>query len=151
MKKIVERTKAGVCGHCGRTVYKKTVRHECSIGKEKYKTAGEANKCEAKGVEPQEYKVGDIVVNVRERFCHNHKKYFFFGEVIKVFGPALPPTDAADRMNLGGIKPVPDNVHLYQYEVEYICPVCKQKKKALYYGVAIKKFLSYDFIPGYLN
>lgn len=139
MKKIVKRAKVGVCPHCKEAVYKKTVSYKCFIGGEKYKTAKRAEECEALGVEPQKYKVGDLVINVRPRLCDNFKEHRFIGIVVKVFGPALPPDDVADRMNLGGINPVPDNIHLYQYEIEYDCPVCKQEKKALYYGVAIRK------------
>lgn len=118
---------------------KKIILYQCSICKTKYSKASEAKKCETRILEEKKFKIGDLVENIEPRICcgMDDRPYKFKGKIVKIIGP-LPPDEEYEIKWLGGDSKRL-NSHVWQYEVEYICPRCKEKKSHRYYTPEIKK------------
>ena len=123
-----------------RTIIQRTRYYQCEICETKYKDKSQAQKCEQRKLENREFKNGDRVTSVEPRHCYINKPYNFRGVVVKVIGP-MPSDYDYECRHLGG-KGQRLYSHVFQYEVEYICPVCLEVKRARYYGPEIKKITS---------
>lgn len=112
------------------------VSYQCETCGTKYPRKLSAIGCEKRKLETKVFKLGERVKNTTARQCHNGKNYYFEGVVIGVRGP-VPSDDEYEILILGGKKERMNN-HVYQYEVEYVCPVCQNIKTALLYAPQLK-------------
>lgn len=125
MKTIIRRIPARIsrsykCETCGTT----------------YASKKRAQECEKRILEKRKFKEGDLVNNIKPRFCCD-KPYFFGGEVVKILGP-MPSDEDYENRHLGG-RSERVNGHVFMYEVSYICPHCLNLKSVRYYGPELKK------------
>ena len=124
-----------------RRVVKKTVLYQCKICKTEYSTLKEVKKCEARGVEKKTFSVGDLVSNIEPRVCWKKSKgYIFRGKVVKIIGPMPADFEYECKWLKGQASRL--NSHVFQYEVDYSCPHCKELKTARYFTPEIKKINS---------
>ena len=113
------------------------IRFQCEICGVKYRKESAAIKCESKGTEVQKFNIGDSVRAFGKRECYLGKRYTVHGKVIKMIGPRL--------VSMGYVHWVRTREkgwcekHVFQCEVEYICPICHKKKTALYFAPELKK------------
>lgn len=122
-------------------VVTKTVSYECGICKKRYKNSSEAKKCETRIVEKKKFRIGNKVQNLEPRTCGmNHKPYRFNGKVIKIYGPIVSDYEYEVKW-LGGKR---INWHVFQYEVKFICPHCKEERSELYYAPELKTVRTMD-------
>ncbi len=113
MRKIVKKIPA-------RTV----IKYQCKVCGMKYKTSAAAKKCEARILENKKAKIGDRVHVYQTRECHVLYQVPDTAKVVKIIGPMLPWEDYEIR-HLHG-RPERLNSHIFQYEIEYISPCCKE-------------------------
>ena len=112
------------------------VRYQCEICEANYRTPAQAERCEARIVEAEKFIPGQLVRAVWQPECSRGGPYCSKGKVVKSIGPQLPEEDYARRC-LGG-KTARLNSHVFQYEILFICPHCKQNQSALYYASELK-------------
>ena len=125
-----------------REVVKTIMLYECEICLTKYEKKEDAIRCEGCGVEEEILQVGDRVTNVGLRTCSfqgREENYIFKGKVVEVKGPN-PPDKEYEYKWLGG-KKERLNSHVFSYIVEYICPICRKKKSAMYYTPELLKVI----------
>ena len=115
---------------------KTDVSYQCETCGRKYHNELSAVNCEKRKLERKIFKIGELVKNTTARQCHNGKNYYFDGTVIDIRGP-IPSDDEYEILILGG-KEERMNSHVYQYEVKYVCPICKKIKTALLYSPQLK-------------
>ena len=115
----------------------------CSVCKTKYKSKSEpkavekALQCKNRSLEEKIFKKGDLVTNVELRTCSiTGGKYYFKGKVVRVLGPMLPDYEYEVKW-LGGVSSRV-NGHVFQYEVSFMCPHCKEARKEFYYAPLLK-------------
>ena len=115
----------------------------CGVCKTKYSSTKkgralkEAKQCASRILEKKVFKLGDPVTNLEPRNCFGGgKSYYFRGRVIKIIGPE--PSDYETEVKWLGGKQERVNGHVFQYEVEYICPRCEKTKTMLYYAPELK-------------
>ena len=120
-------------------IVKKITLYQCPICKTKYSNASDAKKCEARILEEKKFKIGDPVTNIEPRQCWNRDKrqYKFKGTIVQILGPLLPGEEYENKWLGGNSERL--NSHVWQYEVEYICPRCQEKEMHRYYAPEIKK------------
>ena len=115
---------------------KTVVSYQCETCGTKYRKESSAVNCEKRKLERKIFKIGEQVKNTTPRNCYNGKNYYFDGIVIDIRGP-VPCDDEYEILILGG-KEERMNSHVYQYEVKYVCPICKNIKTALLYAPQLK-------------
>lgn len=115
---------------------------QCSICKTEYYKKSDAKKCEKRKLEEKKFKKGDLVFAYEPRQCsrNNYKPHKVRGEVVKILGPEASDEEYENKW-LGG-SPERLNSHVFQYEVKYTCPICDEKRGALYYAPEIDKIIS---------
>lgn len=121
MKKIIQRKVLYVCERC----------------KTRYENRKDALWCNARPLEKKIFRIGDTVSNLEPRTCLGAgKRYIFSGKIVKISKPQ--PADHEYEVKwLAGKRRRLDS-HVFQYEVEFFCPHCKQKKRSLYYAPELK-------------
>ena len=117
-------------------IIQKSVLYQCSKCKTRYISAGRALQCEDKILEKKAFRVGNIVCNLEPRTCNMDKSYTFCGKVVRVLGPK--PSDHEYEVKWLRGKPERTNGHVFEYEVEFTCPHCKEIKRARYYAPELK-------------
>lgn len=116
--------------------------HQCETCGTEYSNKAKAQKCEKRVLEFKKFSLGEFVRNIEKRICGvppppgKSPHYYFEGIVIKIIGPAVSDYDYECRW-LGG-KPDRLNGHVYQYEVQYVCPTCNQLETVLYYAPELR-------------
>lgn len=121
-------------------IIKKIIQYQCSACKTIYPQADQAKACEERILEEKRFKVGDLVKNIEPRICTmgpRNKTYTFKGKVIKIIGPV--PSDYEYEAKWLGGNPKRLNSHVFIYEIEYICPHCKEKRLVRYFAPEIEK------------
>lgn len=112
--------------------------YQCDICKTKYEKASDAEKCEARTLEEKKFKVGDLVQAIEKRQClssEGSKEYICKGKIVKIIGPMAPD----EEYEIKWLNSERLNNHVWEYEIEYICPHCGEKKGARYYAPEIRK------------
>ncbi len=109
---------------------RRVIRYQCEVCKVKYRTEKQAINCEKRKLEPRQFSLLQTVWFVEPRQCGN-SLYKAKCQVVKIIGPMLPDEDYENR-HLGG-NPARKNSHVFQYEVEFVCPFCSEKKRARYF------------------
>ena len=105
------------------------VSYQCEICGTKYRTHKKTEQCESRKLEKKKFRVGEPVEKTAyQHSCHN-KVYFVKGVVSAIEGPVNPIIDHWNSYLWPNGDP-----HVYQYEVEFVCPICKQTKKTLCYA-----------------
>lgn len=122
---------------------KKIVRIEttfpCSVCKTEYHKRRDAKECKKRKLEKIKFKIGDLVFAHEPRQC-NSKTYKVRGKVVKILGPQASDEEYEAKW-LGELSERL-NSHVFQYEVKYTCPICKEKKSMVYYAPEIDKITS---------
>lgn len=113
------------------------VRFRCDVCGQKYKTESAAKECESRALETIRFKVGDRVMAPEKRECSSGQPYDMQGKVVGVIGPRT--TDLEEIKWVRTEEYGWSGKHVFQYEVEYTCPVCHEKKTALYFTPELKK------------
>ena len=111
------------------------VRFKCGICGDKFKMESAARRCEERALETKIFNVGDAVEAIEERVCNN-QTYHMRGEVVAIIGPRV-----VDREEAKWICSVDRNwfdKHVFQYEVEFTCSVCKERVLVLYFAPELK-------------
>ncbi len=115
----------------------------CFVCKTKYQSKSKSRavekalKCQKRPLEKQIFKKGDFVTNIEQRTCSiTGRGYHFKGKIARILGPMLADYDYEVRW-LGGI-PSRVNGHVFQYEVSFICPLCREKRREFYYAPILK-------------
>lgn len=115
----------------------------CSVCKTKYrskdksKAVGKALQCQKRPLEKKIFKKGDAVTNIELRTCSiTGRAYYFKGKIARILGPMLAYYEYEVKW-LGGI-PNRVNGHIFQYEVSFICPHCKEKRLEIYYAPLLR-------------
>ncbi len=126
-------------------VITRTVRvYRCDVCKTEYEKEADAKKCEARLMEGKLFKKGDIVANKEPRLCDN-TPYFFNGTVTKIVGPEPTDEDYEHRWIRCFFKEGSGEMsrrlrsHVFLYVVEYMCPMCEEKKDHMYYTPEIEQ------------
>lgn len=120
-----------------RKVVEKKTLYACSKCRTKHSNEKDAIRCEKMPIEKKEFRIGDRVRNIEPRTCDSKdKNYIFSGKVVKIIGPQ-PPDEEYEMKWLKG-KPKRINSHVFQYEVEFRCPHCGERRGHLYYAPEIK-------------
>ena len=113
------------------------VSYQCWVCGTKYRSKKSAQKCEARTLEIREFSEGYWVRAKEKRHCGlTGKSYICEGIIVDVLGPMLPDEEYENKW-LGG-KTERLNGHVYQYEVQFICPCCNKLKRAFYYGPGLQ-------------
>lgn len=121
--------------------------YQCQTCGTKYGNKAKARECEKRILEFKKFSIGERVRNLEKRTCgiiasgspaltRKSPHYYFEGIVIKIIGPQVSDYYYECRYLDG--KPDRLNGHVYQYEVQYVCPVCDQLKTALCYAPELK-------------
>lgn len=110
------------------------IAYKCEVCRTKYSTQKEAEKCEARKLEENKFIIGELVEKTAYQHSCRNRVYLAKGLVTAITGPVIP---AIDHWN-SYLWPEGDLPHVYQYEVEFVCPVCKQTKKTLCYSGELK-------------
>lgn len=114
-----------------------SVSYQCEICKKKYRSEKKAKECEERILEKKIFQIGDEVFNFEPRECYiGAKPYRVKMTIVKILGPKLP--DYEYEVKWLGSKRL--DMHIFEYEVQYICPRCGCKKDARYYAPEICKF-----------
>ncbi len=116
-------------------VVQKEILYICPVCKVKYFNKKEAVLCEKRILEKKKFLVGDRVSNIEPRYCQTEDKdYVFSGKIVRILGPQ--PSDFDYEMRWLGSKRL--NYHVFEYEVVFRCPHCKDKIVAHYYAPELK-------------
>lgn len=114
----------------------KTVRYQCSVCQARYGSKKTAARCEARALEKKTFYVGSKVTNKEPRTCSMRGgPYRFKGVVVKIRGPVAADYEYETKW-LGGKRV---DSHVFQYEVKFTCPHCKEKRTEMYYGPELNK------------
>lgn len=109
----------------------------CSKCRTKYSNKKDAARCEKRTREKETFRVGDAVQNIEPRTCQmRQKNYIFSGRIAKIFGPK--PSDYEYEVKWLGGKTERVNGHVFQYEIEFNCPRCGEKRQELYYAPELR-------------
>jgi hypothetical protein len=113
--------------------------YQCEICRTRHGSKRAARACEAKPREKRAFRVGDRVRGRELRNCPMGQKaqctYTVIGTVVRVVGPKPMDEDYSVRYLRGWGR----DLHVYQYEVGYLCPVCGKMKSFRYYAPEIEK------------
>ena len=121
-----------------KAIFQKKTLYVCSKCRTKYSNKKEASRCEKRIRENKSFRIGDRIQNIEPRTCSmKQKNYIFSGRVVRILGPK--PSDYEYEVKWLGGKTERVNGHVFQYEVEFICPHCKEKRRELYYAPELKK------------
>ena len=105
-------------------ITKKVIMFQCDICRTEYDKVSDAQECEKKAIEIKKFTKGDQVSNIVARICKKtSKSYTFKGVIVKIIGPM-----ASDYYG-----------HLFQYQVKFKCPQCKEISEARYFAPELKK------------
>jgi len=108
---------------------------KCKIGG-RYRSKAKALKCESQPIEPKIFRIGNHVQWREQYHCDRFgKNYFPKGKVVRIFGPMLPD----EEYNIKWLQSKLSGKHVFQYEVEWLCPYCKDPKSNLFYSPELKK------------
>lgn len=89
-------------------------------------------------VETKVFGIGSRVKNVEKRQCTRERKpYTFSGVVTKIVGPEAPDYEYEVKW-LGG-KSERLGSHVFQYQVRFTCPHCKEIREHRYYAPELRK------------
>ncbi len=120
-----------------RRVVERSVSYRCSCCRTKHTNKRDAKRCERMPVEAKAFKVGSRVENIEKRICaRGRKQYRFSGVVTKVVGPQAPDYEYEVKW-LGG-KPERLRSHVFQYQVKFRCPHCKEIREARYFAPELR-------------
>lgn len=120
-----------------RKVVQRKTFYMCSVCRTKYPNKKEAARCEKRTCEKKSFSIGDTVRNIEPRTCWmNSEEYIFSGKVVRILGPK--PSDYEYEVKWLGGKAERINAHVFQYEVEFNCPHCKEKEQARYHAPELK-------------
>ena len=110
----------------------------CEVCNTEYASKSSALACEKKPVEKKKFRVEDRISNVEPRMC-GRNAYVFKGRVTRISGPFPPNEEYENKWLSSAINHMERiNSHVFLYEVEFICPVCRMKKTARYYAPELK-------------
>jgi len=116
---------------------------ECSKCNKKYKSLNEklaikkALKCSRRITEKKVFKIGDRVTSSEMRYCQIFDQHYYMtGKVTGIKGPMISDYEYEVKWLGADLKRV--NGHVYQYEVEFRCPRCKELRIAIYYTPLLK-------------
>lgn len=110
--------------------------YQCKICKTKYRSPEQALACEARPLESKVFSVGDFVAVKEKRPCTCGRQYTLHGQVVKKLGPQVPD----DEYEVKWIQiPGRRGQHVFMYQVEGLCPHCKEKRSTHCYGPEISK------------
>lgn len=117
---------------------KKVVLYRCSVCKSDYTNKRDAQKCESRILEKKAFAIGDMVSNIEPRTCSTrNKNYVFRGRIVRIFGPTASDYEYECKW-LGAIaKRV--NGHVFEYQVKFKCPHCKETREERYFAPELKK------------
>lgn len=92
--------------------------------------------CEAQPVEQKIFKVGARVTWIEKKECgYSSRHYRIDGQVVAILGPQLPDEEYNKKWLGGELK----NTHVYIYEVNWICPYCRQRCSGRFYSPELRK------------
>mgnify|MGYP001604770733 CR=1 FL=1 len=118
------------------TVEKKTL-YLCSKCKTRYPNKKDAARCEKRTREKKTFRVGDKIQNIEPRTCQiKQRNYIFSGRVLRILGPK--PSDYEYEVKWLGGEKERINGHVFQYEIEFNCPRCGEKRQERYYAPELK-------------
>lgn len=121
-----------------REIVRKTVLYQCSICKTNHTNKRDAQKCESRTLEKKVFAVGDMVSNKEPRICSvRDKHYTFKGRVVRIIGPMASDYEYETKW-LGG-KTERLNGHVFQYQIEFRCPHCKDTREERYFAPELNK------------
>ncbi len=111
-------------------------RYRCEQCRTKHRSRAQAARCEAMPVEERRFRVGDAVTWREPRHCSAFdRSYRVRGRVLSVRGPQLPDEEYNNKW-LGGMLA---GTHVFQYEVSWRCPHCKEPQAGLFYGAELRR------------
>lgn len=113
------------------------VRYECETCGTRYRNREEAELCEEEPIEEQQFEVGDEVRAIEPRQCWNGEEYTATGHVLSVQGPKCSDVEYEIKW-LGGKRERLES-HVFLYEIAYDCPICGNRKTAIYYAPELTK------------
>ncbi len=120
-----------------RKISRVKVTWQCVICKIEYTNKKRADECAQKPIEQKTFKKGDRVVAREKRQCHNSQvPYKVLGVISRISRPVPPDEDYEHRWIQ---KHERVKTHVFEYDVLYTCPRCKQIKRARYYAPEIRK------------
>lgn len=109
----------------------------CSVCRTEYPNKKTAARCEKRIREKKVFLIGDKVRNIEPRTCGlMGKVYVFSGRIVKILG--LKPSDYEYEVKWLGGKAERVNGHVFEYEVAFNCPHCKEKRSEYYYAPELK-------------
>ena len=113
-----------------------SVKYQCKKCRSSYGSKERALKCEAQPIESKLFSIGDHVKWREQHHCgYCEKNHFPKGKVVRIFGPMLPDEEYNNKWLQGELF----GKHAFQYEVEWLCPYCKDPKSNLFYSPELQK------------
>lgn len=115
----------------------KVASYECSICGTDYDRKSDTKNCERRTMEEKIFPIGARVrAKVPKRCRLRDEIYYAEGRIACLRGPK--PSDYEYEVKWLGGNPKRLVMHVFQHQINYICPCCKKKKSALYYAPELK-------------
>lgn len=110
-----------------------TVMYQCKKCGTKYRSSKRAQKCKSMPVEKKLFCVGASVSWRELRTCVFGNNYRLRGKVVKILGPKLLDED----YNIRWLQSKLIGLHVFQYEVDWKCPFCRENQAGVFYGMEL--------------
>lgn len=97
-----------------------------------------AEKCEARPLEVQPFRIGDYAIWRESKMCDCSKRAFVpHGEIVDIIGPHRPDYEYEVKWLGGDRKRLAS--HVFEYELSYRCPRCGDRKRQRFYAPELKR------------